>query len=218
MKSKLELMASEVLRYYPKKIVDIGYAQEPNRFLLHKGIEVYGIDIVEISVPYTETFRCDLNTDDIPFNDEAVDAVAMGCTLAHVANPLKLLGQINRILPKGGVCVLSSPNPNYYWENVLNIFYYAFRLRVSKAKHLEHFFEFSRYNMRTIAERSGFEVVKEVGVSFHLVKTPFKFNPIKMPGIAYEIIYVLEKRAAPESFATFETANSIRKIPTQLYS
>lgn len=208
-------MADEVRRLAPKTVVDIGYAQEPNHFL--KEFRVLGVDLVDAPSPYEQNYQCDLNTDPLPFNDGEIDAVAMGCTLAHVANPLKVLGEINRVLPIGGSLIVSSPNPNYYWENVLNIFYNHFKGRVSAAKHMEHFFEFSRYNMRAIGDRAGFTVTREVGVSFQLVKTSLKFNPTRYPGMAYEIIYVLRKDRAPESYATFESSKGIEKIPTKLY-
>lgn len=41
MKSKLELMAAEILPLKPSKVVDIRYAQEPNKFL--SGLKVYGV-------------------------------------------------------------------------------------------------------------------------------------------------------------------------------
>ncbi len=154
MEQKPQLIAKEILASKPSTVVDIGYAQLPNPNF--KDVRVYGVDIVEAPAPYEKTFVCDLNKDPLPFNKEEIDAVAMGCTLAHVANPLKVLGEVNRILKPGGILVVSSPNPNYYWENVLNIFYHHFKSRVIQAKHEEHFFEFSRYNMRTSAHRAGF--------------------------------------------------------------
>lgn len=216
MKSKPELIAEEILKASPKKVIDVGYAQLPNAFL--NDVRVFGVDIVEAPAPYEMTYMLDLNVDSLPFANEEIDAVAMGCTLAHVANPLRVLSEINRVLPEGGILVISSPNPNYYWETVLNIFYDHFKSRVSKAKHYEHFFEFSRYNMRTIADRAGFDVVHETGCSFQLVKTGFKFNPVKYPGFAYEIIYTLKKKGLPETYATFESkAKGIERIPTRFY-
>ncbi len=216
MKNKLQLLAEEALALKPKKIVDIGYAQEPNKYLVHDGVEVYGVDIVERPNPYKTTYLVDLNTDNLPFSDGAIDVVTMGCTLAHVANPLKILAEINRVLKTDGALLLSTPNPNYYWENVLNVFYHTFKSRVSKAKHYEHFFEFSRYNIRTSGERMGFSVTKEIGVTFQFVRTPIKFNPIKLPGIAYEIIYTLKKIGSPKEYATFEDSKGIHEITTRL--
>jgi SAM-dependent methyltransferase len=217
MKSKLELIAYEALAHRPKVVVDIGYAQQPNPFLA--GVIVYGVDIVEASAPYSKTFRCDLNIDKLPFQDQEIDVVTMGCTLAHVAHPLRVLADIHRVLKPGGRLVLSSPNPNYYWENVINILFHRFVRRVAKAKHEEHFFEFSRYNMRTIARRSGFEVTKELGYLLQLVKTTLRVNMTSYPGLAYEIIYVLEKMGETDSYATFEPASGgIQRIQTDLFS
>jgi hypothetical protein len=88
MKSKLRLIADEVLVHAPSTVVDIGYAQDPNPHLKETGARVVGIDIVSQPAPYDETIVCDLNTTVLPFNDDSIDVVAMGCTLAHVASPL----------------------------------------------------------------------------------------------------------------------------------
>lgn len=216
--SKNKLIADAVRSHTQESglVVDIGFAQHPNPHL--PGM-IEGVDIVAVPVPegYEKVHVCDLNTELLPFKSKEVNSVTMGCTLAHVANPLKTLGEINRVLKPGGVLVLSSPNPNYYWETILNIFYGYFKDRVSKAKHEEHFFEFSRYNIRTVAQRAGFEVVQELGCTFQLVKTPLRFSPTKYPGIAYEIVYVLKKIGEPRSYATFEGSKGIERVPTNLY-
>lgn len=116
------------------------------------------------------------------------------------------------------MAIISSPNPHYYWENVLNIFYHTFKKRVAKSKHEEHFYDFSRYNMRTIAGRTGFEVIKEIGYGFFLVKTPFRFNPIRFPALGYEIIYTLKKTGSPTSYATFEGDFGVERVKTQLFT
>src|SRR3989344_9451174 len=136
MQSKNELITNALRAYRPSTVVDIGFAQNPNPHL--RGT-VYGIDIVNVPTPknYAETYKIDLNTDRLPFAEKTVDAVTMGCTLAHVANPLKVLAEVNRVLKPAGGLIVSSPNPNYYWESALNIFYHHFKNRVVKAKHYE---------------------------------------------------------------------------------
>lgn len=164
-------------------------------------------------------FVCDLNVDRLPFGDGELDAVTMGCTLAHVARPLQLLAEINRVLKSDGTLVITSPNPNYYWETVLNIFYHQFKHRVAKSKHEEHFYSFSRYTMRTSLWRAGFEVEREVGVTFAIVKTPFVFHPLRFPGLAYEIVYVCRKDKEPQSYTTVELVSGHeQKIPTTLFN
>ncbi len=218
MKTKNELIAEALAKTGKAgRIADIGFAQNPNLYLTG---EIHGIDLVSAPVPrgYTTTHVVDLNTDSLPFSDQSMDAVTMGCTLAHVANPLRVLAEVNRVLKEGGVCIVSSPNPNYYLETAFNVFYRFFKNKVSKAKHVEHFFEFSRYNMRTIAERAGFQVTDEVGCTFAVVKTAIKFHPLTVPGLAYEIIYVLTKVGNPEGYATFEAEGRIEKVPARLFS
>lgn len=217
MKSKGEIIAEQI-PHSAIHILDIGHAQLPNSHLLRSDRKVYGLDVVE-SHPegYENIFVVDLNYEKLPFEDSGLDAVAMGCVLAHVANPLRVLTEINRVLPAGGRLVLTSPNPNYYWENVLNIFYNTFKKRVVKAKHYEHFFEFSRYNLRTSAERTGFKLVDEIGITFALVKTSVRFHPFNFPGLAYEICYVLEKTGAPQEYTTFENKEGIHNVPTKFF-
>lgn len=216
MKGKSQLIAEALYRAEPEaqRVLDVGYAQNPSTFL--RG-DVYGIDIVADEHPasYKEVKHVDLNDGQIPYADGFFDAVAMGCVLAHVANPVQLLEELHRVLKPNGVLVFSSPNPNYYWENVLNIFYHHFKARVSKAKHVEHFTSFTRYNVRTLADRVGFTLEEEVGMSFRLVKTKFAFHPFKYPGLGYEIIYVLRKTGEPEHYTTCELpGRGIVKVPT----
>ncbi len=217
MLTKPELIAQTLYETEPEahRVLDVGFAQLPNAAL--KG-EVYGIDIADVPCPkgYKEVRVVDLNTDMIPFGGGYFDVVTMGCVLAHVANPLRTLGELHRVLKVGGVLVFSTPNPHYYWENVLNIFYHTFKGRVSRAKHIEHFYSFSRYNVRTCAERMGFTVEREVGCMFQLVKTPWKWNPTRFPGMAYEVIYVLRKTGEPKHVATLETAEGVVEVETRL--
>ena len=217
MKSKGELIAESLYRHStPLRILDVGYVQHANPAL--KG-EVYGIDIVDGKKPdsYVEVKQVDLNFQDIPYPDGFFDAVTMGCVLAHVTNPLRLLTDINRVLKPGGMLVFSSPNPHYYWEIVLNVFHSFFKTRVSKGKLIEHFYEFSRYSAGTITDRAGFTMIAQYGCSFTVVKTNLKFNPYWYPGLAYEIIYVVKKNRDPELFTTTDEGpgKGIRRLPTR---
>jgi len=171
-----------------------------------------------LSNNYKETRVVDLNIDPIPYPDGFFGTVTMGCTLAHVANPIRLLCEINRVLAPGGALVVTSPNPHYYWEAAINVFYHYFKNRVVKSKREEHFFSFSRFEMRVIQERAGFEVVRELGYLFALVKTPLRFNPLRHPGIAYEIVYISKKVGEPKSYTITEPSNrggGIERVPTE---
>lgn len=207
--SREALIADEAVLHHPTKILDIAYAHGPNLDLVKTGAEIFGLDPLNRPAPYVQVYKCDINIELIPFPDGFFDMVTMGCVLAHTARPLAVLAEIHRVLKPDGILILSSPNPNYYWESILNIFYHHFKKRVSKSKHVEHFFEFTRYTMRTSLERMGFTLLKEIGSTFHLIKTNLRFNVAPWPSIAFEIIYVARKTGTPESFTIIEDDEGI---------
>jgi ubiquinone/menaquinone biosynthesis C-methylase UbiE len=219
-RSREEIIAKEAATHRPARILDIAYAHGLNRALAQTGAELYGLDpLARPSAEYTKISLCDINTDPIPFGDAEFDMVTMGCVLAHTARPLEVLAKVHRVLKPGGILILSSPSPNYYWENVLNIFYQHFAKRVSKSKHVEHFFEFTRYAMRTSLERAGFILLKELGSTFHVVKTKLRLNVEKWPGLAFEIIYVAKKIGEPSNFTIIEDdQGAIINLKTNLFS
>jgi 2-polyprenyl-3-methyl-5-hydroxy-6-metoxy-1,4-benzoquinol methylase len=72
------------------KILDVGFAQDPNFFL--RG-EVIGIDIQKVGKPhnYSNVLVVNLNKENIPFVDGYFDTVILGSCLEHVENPSHLL-------------------------------------------------------------------------------------------------------------------------------
>ena len=206
MKTKQELIAG-LIESNDTRVLDIGYAQEPNTFLKNSSRQVYGVDIVipqDLEPGYAKVVKVDLNCDRLPFDDGFFDVVVIGCTLAHVGNPLSVLFESNRVLKESGKIIITSPNPHYYWEVIMNVFFDFFKERVARAKLDEHFYSFSRFDMFTILTRAGFKISNEFGYLFALVKTPLRFNPRRFPGLAYEIIYVASKIAVPQNYTTFQ--------------
>lgn len=75
----------------------------------------YGVDIAPV---YVESARrkgimatlCDLNEENLPFEDNYFDTVLAGELLEHVINPDHLLGEAYRVLGKDGVLVLTATN------------------------------------------------------------------------------------------------------------
>ena len=216
--SREELIAQVAAARHPARILDIAYAHGPNLALANTGAELYGLDPLSRPAPYKQMYTCDINKDPIPFQEGEFDMVTMGCVLAHTARPLEVLAKIHRVLKPGGTLILSSPNPNYYWETVINIFYNHFKKRVSHSKHIEHFFEFTRYAMRTSLERTGFTLEKEIGYLFQLVKTNLRFDVSKHPELAFEIIYVAKKTGELKDFTIIEDAKgAIINLKTDLF-
>lgn len=217
-KTRDEVIAEEVSRAHPRTVLDIAYAHGPNHALTDIGAEVRGVDPLGRVAAYGATVRTDINIERLPFADGEFDAVCMGCVLSHLGHPLKALREIYRVLKPGGTFILSSTNPHYYWEIVLNMWYTFFRNRVSKSKPVEHFFEFTRYTMRTSLERCGFRLEKEIGVLFSVIKTNIRLNPARTPWFAFEIVYVARKEGTPSEYTIIEEEDgSIIRFKTSLF-
>jgi SAM-dependent methyltransferase len=182
----------------PGKTLDIGYIGLPNRTTP----TLYGIDIVakpegsELG-NYAETKVIDLNVEPIPYPAEFFDNVLAGDIIEHVANPLALLGEANRVLKQGGTLIVSTPNPYYYWELIQNMLVNYSWMR---ARQEEHFTSFTRINMRTILSRMGFQLIAERGVFFTLIVLKWQFHLKRWPFLAFQISYVAKKVAAPSEF------------------
>lgn len=218
-RSREELIAHEVKAMHPSRVLEIAYAHSPNRLLGELGGEVHGIDPLARAAPFASMTKLDVNKDPIPFPDGHFDVVTSGCLLGHVAKPLSVLAEIHRVLKPSGTLILMAPNPHYYWEVILNLWYQHFVSRVSRSKRIEHFFEFSRYTMRTSLERTGFAVEKELGATFQLAKLGLRMNVEHRPGLAYEIIYVARKTGTPASYTIIEDdAGTICELPTPLFT
>ena len=198
----------------PGKTLDIGYVEYPNRVTK----ELYGIDIcprpdVELT-NYVETKQVDLNRSPLPYPDAFFDNVLAGDVIEHVANPLSLLCEANRVLKPGGTLIVSTPNPYYYWEAMQNL---LVQFPFMKAKQEEHFMSFTRINMRTILKRTGFSLQKEIGNFFSVIILKWMFHLKRLPFLTYQITYIAHKTGKPQHAILIKTVQSVKQyVDTQL--
>lgn len=198
----------------PGKTLDIGYVEYPNRVTK----ELYGIDIcprpsVELT-NYVETKQVDLNRSPLPYPDAFFDNVLAGDVIEHMANPLSMLCEANRVLKPGGMLIVSTPNPYYYWEAMQNL---LVRFPFMKAEQEGHFMAFTRINMRTILKRTGFSLQKEIGNFFSVIILKWMFHLKRLPFLTYQITYVARKTGEPQHAIVTKPAGSMRQdVPTKL--
>lgn len=201
-------------KYASGKVLDIGYAEFPN----HTTKNLYGIDIADrpdVPLPnYVETKKVDLNVEPIPYPDGFFDTIIAGDVIEHVANPMFMLCEANRVLKPDGVLIVSTPNPYYYWEFMQNL---LVDWKFMHAKQEGHFTTFTRVNMRNILERTGFTLFKELGNFFSLIVLKWTFHLVRLPFLTYQITYIARKTGVPQHYVLSKPAGKpMQKIATNL--
>lgn len=119
---KLENRHKKVLetiaKYKFNKILDIGCGDGGFSALLGKACgarEVYGVEISEKGVEMAnkngvKALKCDIDEENLPFEDAYFDAVFAGEVIEHLFDPDHFLNEIHRVLKVDGIFVLSTPN------------------------------------------------------------------------------------------------------------
>jgi len=194
------------------KVLDIGYAEFLNKHIPN----LYGIDISpapeNLPSTYVETKQVDMNTQGIPYPDGFFDTVIANDVIEHLTNPIWMLCESNRVLKPGGILIVSTPNPYYYWEFMQN---WLVKFKFMKAVQEGHFTTFTRINMRTILTRNGFRLDKELGNFFSLIILKWTFFLKRFPFLTYQITYIATKVGEPQQYVLSKpTGKAIQKVPT----
>jgi len=77
--------------------------------------KMYGLDPDErvLSNPFLDSAVCS-TAEEMPFEDEMFDAIICQNVMEHIENPLVMLTQVKRVLKKGGLFFVKTPNRNHY--------------------------------------------------------------------------------------------------------
>ena len=118
------------------------------------GWDVFGIDISSSTCEVCEnkgikTYCGEL--DDAEFPDNSFDIVVTFHVIEHVLDPRKLLAEANRILKKGGLFVIRTPNI----DSRLSKFTGAYWGDMNPPLHINHF---SPMTLKIFLEKTGFSV------------------------------------------------------------
>lgn len=157
------------------KILEIGSVPgQLTSFLKIKGFEIASVDIEperieEIFNKYNiENFKVDIEKELLPIPDESFDIILFNEVFEHLhINPLKVLQEINRVLTKNGILLMSVPNinPLMRWEFLFGIDYND-NLTKEFAKldsigHMGHFRLYSDTEIKDLLNDFDFEVLEE---------------------------------------------------------
>jgi len=126
------------------------------------GFDVYNLDI-EVENPDERNRKFDLNTDTtLPYQENFFDYVFCQEVVEHVENPWKLFRQINKVLKKNGVLVLTTPNIQSALsrEKFMQSGYFRWFTPDCFAYHIN---PLPKWEIELIAEKEGFKKEKISG-------------------------------------------------------
>lgn len=164
------------------RVLDIGYAQNPNRF--DAAASVVGLDLTSMASPpagYDQVVCGDASDPASALDGERFDTVVAGEFIEHLEDPLGFLRRVREVLAPGGRLVLSTPNPTGL--PVLLVELLASRRWFYTDDHV--FYLPPRWVWRLL-EVAGFEVVATRPVGIWL---PFGVVPWSPVGLSYQVVY-----------------------------
>lgn len=107
---RIEKVVNVLRRYPPGKLLDIGYSKGSfSDYLAEVGWNCTALDLNEHQHPKVMTISCDLN-EGLPVESEKFDVITAGEVIEHMINEGAFLEECRRVLKKGGILVLTTPN------------------------------------------------------------------------------------------------------------
>lgn len=120
------------------------------------GLDVYGVDISTEAQSYSEDIICkvcDIESDQLPFEDESFDIVYSKSFVEHLSDPGKYFEQALRVLKPGGILLTLVPD----WESNYKIYFDDFthkspftRVALEEAYKMYEFQEVEAFKFRQL--------------------------------------------------------------------
>jgi len=141
------------------KLLDVGCAAGFVLDLARKdGWEVYGVDLSKEAIAYAKS-ELKLNVQqktlaEAGYADEYFDVVTILDVIEHLPDPRKEINAMGRVLKKGGLIVITTPNVGSLVPKLIGKHWLEYK-RVR-----EHIYFFSNKTLRKMLEEEGFTVVR----------------------------------------------------------
>jgi SAM-dependent methyltransferase len=134
----------------------------------HLGWRTVGIDIADGRIPQAHIEGIEYISGDlfeVAFPDSSFDAIYMDSVLEHVAEPVRMVGEIRRILRPGGVLYLGVPNEDSLLNDARKALYIltgrrSLSTRIKPFKRPYHVIGFTEKSLKSIFRNNGFEFVR----------------------------------------------------------
>jgi ubiquinone/menaquinone biosynthesis C-methylase UbiE len=79
------------------------------------------IDITRFKTKGVKPIKVDVNKG-LPFKDGSIDIITCVELIEHIENFFYLIREIKRVLKKGGICILTTPNLNSWYSRIRYLF------------------------------------------------------------------------------------------------
>lgn len=148
-------------------ILDVGCSNGEFLFLAKKqGFKAYGVEVNEdtANIALQEGFNVFKGIlEDAKFQNEFFSAIYLGDIVEHVLDPIGLIAECNRILKKGGILIIATPNRDCFFAESTYMINKWFGFPWSVLVPPYHLFIFSINNLNKIVSKMNF---KEVAVYY----------------------------------------------------
>jgi ubiquinone/menaquinone biosynthesis C-methylase UbiE len=153
--------------------MDLGCGTGYGTSLLSRHNDVIGIDSSSVAIAYAKRSLPEIefvraSGESLPIRDGSLDAVVAFEVIEHLANPTMMLDECRRLLRKGGILQISTPNPAHLgnvWQNRLFGRPMPSKVDITNPYHVR---EFSYREMRTLLASKGFRIISASGQTLPL--------------------------------------------------
>jgi len=193
-----------------KKLLDVGCGMGDFIYLANKkGLEAEGVELNKnlAAIGLKESlniFIGELSSAKYP--KEYFDAIHLGDIIEHVKKPRELLGMCSKLLKKGGVLIVSTPNTNSFFPIATYKLFQYFKIPWSHPTPPQHLFEFSDKNLIQLLKQEKFCIKKIIYSKVELIYSIYK------TGLFDEICDRI-KNKNKRNFLMILLKNYTRKIP-----
>lgn len=146
-KAPADFIKDELKRKGRLKVLDVGCGDGNLKYFCISGeIEMHGVDFNPRKLAECESLgyrvkSCDLESDSLPYTEDAFDVVVICHCLEHLMDPRIVLRESDRVLRKGGLMIIGIPNcrPGLDWMPRLRYKHYSQRRGRKKGAHCQFF-------------------------------------------------------------------------------
>ncbi len=136
------------------------------KFAQDRDWEVKGVEIAKNAAQHAKNLGLKVKNASLEkshFKKAYFTSITQLGVIEHVGNPRKLLKESNRILKKGGVLVIFTPNANSLFHKLAHIYYKltSSYFAIKKIYYPRHTFYFTKKTLSDILRKEGF-VIKEI--------------------------------------------------------